>query len=138
MVAVPEPNPEIIPVDPADAIVGTLLLHMPPAGDPVSDSVDPVQIEEPPVMTGVIFIVIALVAMQLPTVYVIVTAPATRPITVPVEPTVATVVLLLLHVPPAGEPESNTGLPLHAVTLPDIDAAGLTVIVLYVAQPVCM
>ena len=66
MIAVPVLKPETIPVELTEATVVALLVHMPPAGVPVSGNVKPVQTEDPPVMDGVVLMVIVFVAMQLP------------------------------------------------------------------------
>lgn len=65
----------------------------------------------------------------------IVTIPAVTPLTTPVLPTVAMPGLLLLHVPPEGVPVRGKGLPMQASPLPEMDAAGLTVIVLCAEHP---
>lgn len=64
-----------------------------------------------------------------------VTIPDATPLTTPVLPTVAILVLLLPHIPPEGVPVSGKGLPMHARPLPAMDAAGLTVMVLCVEHP---
>ena len=56
-----------------------------------------------------------------------VTMPGLRPLTIPVEPAVAMLVLLLLHEPPAGDAVSVIGVPMHAVLPPDITGVVLTV-----------
>ena len=55
--------------------------------------------------------------------------PTVKPLTIPVLlPTVATVVLLLLHVPPGVASESDVVLPTHKVFVPDIATGnGVTV-----------
>lgn len=49
------------------------------------------------------------------------------PVTIPVEPAVATSVLLLLHVPPAGVAERLTEDPVHTVLLPVTEGVAFTV-----------
>ena len=46
--------------------------------------------------------------------------PTATPVTIPVDPTVATPVALLLHVPPDVESERVMVAPLHTVELPEI------------------
>ncbi len=57
------------------------------------------------------------------------------PLTPPVELTVAIVVLLLAHVPPAGVARKVMVLPAHSVLLPEIVAPVVTVISLVAVQP---
>jgi hypothetical protein len=69
----------------------------------------------------VIILVARTVAQLLVTAYVIVDVPAVTPLTMPVsEPTVATAVLLLLHVPPLAVSLSVTGVPVHTDVEPEI------------------
>ena len=53
--------------------------------------------------------------------------PEPMPVTIPVEPAVATSVLLLLHVPPAGVAERLTEDPVHTVLLPVTEGVAFTV-----------
>ena len=64
--------------------------------------------------------------------------PAAPPVTTPVEAsTEATVALLLLHVPPAGEEESVDEPPIHTEVAPEmLPGAGLTVRMAVLTQPV--
>jgi hypothetical protein len=56
------------------------------------------------------------------------TTPVPAPVTTPVELTVATVGVPLVHDPPAGEPVSDIDVPAHSVLLPpEITSTGLTV-----------
>jgi len=57
----------------------------------------------------------------------IVATPELIPVTMPVDPTVATDGLLLLHVPPDGVPDSVVVEPMHTVLLPEIAAVAFTV-----------
>mgnify|MGYP003350280234 CR=1 FL=1 len=59
------------------------------------------------------------------------TTPLLTPVTSPVELTVATVGLPLVHEPPAGVAVSNVEEPMHNVLLPEITAEGFTVTVKY-------
>lgn len=104
MVVVPVPMPEITPVpDPAVAILVLLLLHVPP---PASESVvvKPLQINVDPVIApgeGLTVIVLFAVHPVTGNVYVMTEVPVARPETMPEKlPTVATLVLELVHVPP--------------------------------------
>ena len=63
------------------------------------------------------------------------TAPPPRPVTTPIVLTIALKVLLLLHVPPEGEPDKVTGEPTHTELLPEMVGDALTVMVLYAKQP---
>ena len=64
------------------------------------------------------------------------TVPADTPVTMPdVMPTVATVVLELLHVPPVTESVSVIVDPAHTVPGPDIEGTDETVITLETVQP---
>ena len=69
--------------------------------------------------------------------YTIVLMPADRPVTIPVsEPMEATVVLLLLHVPPAEVSLSATVAPIHTTVGPRITVgSGLTVTTLVTEHP---
>ena len=60
--------------------------------------------------------------------------PAETPVTRPVPDTVATVVLLLLHVPPATASVRDMVIPVHRAAGPVTGADGLTVIVLLAVQ----
>jgi len=63
--------------------------------------------------------------------------PTAKPVTIPDEPTKATMTSLELHAPPAGVPTSVIVEPVHTVLGPDIDGAGDdTVSVLLLEQPV--
>jgi hypothetical protein len=79
-----------------------------------------------------------LVTKLAPTEYVIVTVPAATPVTKPVEVTVATDGLLLLHVPPGVASLSNVDAPTQVDELPVIGAMlldGVTVKVLTTEHP---
>lgn len=76
-------------------------------------------VAERPEIVGNGLIVTVVVAEMPETVYVITAVPAVRPVTTPVpEPTVATAVLLLLHVPPMLALLSVVVLPIQAVAVP--------------------
>lgn len=59
-----------------------------------------------------------------------VTKPPPVPVTTPVEPTVAIIILLLLHVPPEGLPDNGTVAPTQTDVPPDTKGEAFTVIVL--------
>jgi hypothetical protein len=104
-VTVPALIPVIAPVSELiTAVVVLLLNQLPPVGLPVSTIADAVQTEPaPPMAVGKVFTVNAAVFIQPGVaVYVITGVPVATPVTTPVAPsTVASAVLLLLHVPPA-------------------------------------
>jgi hypothetical protein len=82
--------------------------------------------------------VTALIAVQpVPVLYVIVAIPVVAPVTMPVLlPAVATMGLLLLHVPPGVLFVKVTDEPEHRVAVPPMAAGGrFTVIVFVVMQP---
>src|SRR5437763_776971 len=105
MTAVPASTPVTTPLD--DPIVATavvLLIHVPPAIASVKLVVDPVQTSsEPAIAAGNGFTVKTAVALQpVESVYAIVDVPASKPVATPLDdPIVATVVVPLVHVPPA-------------------------------------
>ena len=97
----PADKPETTPAELTVAIEGELLIHVPPAGEPVRATVEPMQIVPPPPdIVALDETVIVFVTNEVPTVYVITTVPTETPVTTPVELTVATEGLLLLQVPP--------------------------------------
>jgi hypothetical protein len=112
---------------------------VPPAGDELSAVVDPVQTDAVPVIAlGCVLTVTVAVEKQPPNnVYGITAVPALTPDTTPVDdPTVATPVLPLTHVPPAGEELSVVVEPVQTEAAPVI-AAGcvFTVTVAVEKQP---
>lgn len=65
--------------------------------------------------------------------------PPATPVTIPVAPTVATAVLLLLHPPPPVASESDVVSPAHTVLVPNIAVGnGVTVTTAVVVQPVAV
>jgi hypothetical protein len=134
MTEVPASIPLTNPLD--EPIVATAvvpLTHVPPEGMPVKVPDVPIHIDSDPVIMGVGFTVTTAVVVQPAGVYenVIVAVSAVIPVTMPVvAPTTATVVLLLLHVPPDVASLSVVVAPTHKVRTPVIAAGGgLTVIV---------
>lgn len=107
--------------DPAEFTLATavlLLLHMPPVVVLLSVADVPWHIVVvPPISAGRAFIVtIIWAAHPVIDTNVMDEVPAIRPLTMPAEPIVATVVLLLLHVPLPSA--SVVVLPAHAVGMP--------------------
>jgi hypothetical protein len=82
--------------------------------------------------------ILMLVLHPVGNVYIIVTVPPDTPVTIPEEdPTVAIVVLLLLHTPPGGRQVKVIVLPAHRLVGPVIGPGfGLTVTVITDIQPV--
>ena len=121
ILAVPALTPETTPVpDPTVAIPTLPLVHVPPAGVELSVVVAPAQITAVPVMAvGAVLTVTVWDAVQLPIVYEMTAVPALTPKTTPVpDPTVATPVLALTHVPPAGVELSVVVVPTHTLGEP--------------------
>jgi len=129
---VPGVPPVTTPLDePTAATPGVPLVHVPPAGELASVVVPPEQITiVPDIAPGRALTVTILVTKQpADSMYVIVAVPADIPLTVPLsEPTVATVTLPLVHVPPPVVDDSDVDAPIHTVAVPVIDAGiGFTV-----------
>jgi hypothetical protein len=139
---VPEAIPETTPVaDPIVAIPVLELLHVPPAGVLLRVVVCPIQEERLPVGAEGSGLTLMLVVTLHPLgrVYEINAVPLALPVTTPpVAVTSATVVLLLLHTPPAEVLESVTFSATHNATFPPVMAAGrgLTVMLFVLMQPV--
>lgn len=131
-------------VEPIVATPGVPLVHIPPVTELVSvielptHNLIPGVPSEPARGPGIGFTVTLYVAKQpVGIIYVIVTTPAATPVTTPVEdPTVAIVVLLLVHVPPSGLPVSVIEEPAHTVLGPEITGVGSTVMIKVAKQPV--
>jgi len=125
-------------VEPTVATAGLLLLHTPPVVVVPSDVVAPAHTLAVPVMDdGKGLTVTTIVALHVPKVYVITAIPAFIPFTIPVtEPTVATLVLLLVHVPPTIPFTSVDVEPMHRFVEPEIDVGvGTTVNAFVAIQP---
>jgi hypothetical protein len=131
MVVVPDVTPVTRPVESTVALPLLLLLHVPPVVALLKDVVAPIHtLIVPDIADGAVLIVTTLVIIQpVASVYVISEVPADIPVTTPVEePTVATVGLLLLHVPPDVVFVRLVVAPTQATTVPPIAAGnGLTV-----------
>jgi len=136
----PADRPETTPdADPTAATETLLLLHVPPADVLLSVVVAPTHTTAVPVMEAGRGLTVKPVVVLHPvgSVYVIVTLPETRPLTMPLDdPIVATDGLLLVHVPPVLPSVKVTDEPAQTLLKPDIAAgAGLTVTTVSAVQP---
>ena len=138
MVALPPATPVTTPVaEPTVAMPVLLLLHVPPAVVLARVVDEPRQVDGEPVIAANGATETTVVALQPFVLYVIVALPEATPVTTPVEvPTVAIVLLLLLHVPPAIAQLSDEVPPAHNVVVPVIEATALTVASVVTKQPV--
>jgi hypothetical protein len=140
MVAVPDEIPLTIPVLPTVAIAVLLLLHVPPVVVLAKVVEAPAHAPAFPVIAlGKTFTVTIFVTLHpVVSIYVIVAVPATRPFTTPVdEPIVATVVLLLDHIPPSVVLLKLVVSPIQTLAVPDIaEGCGFTVTTVFLKQPV--
>jgi hypothetical protein len=122
---VPDVAPLATPVP--NTIVATkelLLLHVPPKTALLMVVDKPTQVVVAPMIPeGAGLTVTALVAAQPPgIVYVMVADPEERPDTNPVfTSTAATIVLLLLHVPPGEESLKKAPVPRHILVVPEME-----------------
>ena len=135
----PAPTPDTMPVDPTVANAKLLLLQVPPpvASDNVSE--DPTQtLPEPVTADGKAFTVTTEVALQpVGSEYVIVDVPAATPEIFPVvAPAVATLVMLLVQVPPVVALLRVSVMPGHIGAEPVIADNGFTVTIADLKQPV--
>ena len=137
-----------MPVEPTVATEPSLLLHTPPLVASLRVVVEPAHTLIVPViadtvgngLTVTVDVTIVTQPKPLVTVYDIVTIPADTPLTMPVEPTVATNVLPLLHTPPLVASLNVVVEPAHTLMVPviaDTVGNGLTVTteVTVVTQP---
>lgn len=132
----PDTIPELLPTVATEVL---LLVHVPPDILPDKVVVVPEQSTDVPLMVAEGCTVTTVVAKQpVPNiVYVIVAVPDDTPVTVPLELTVAIVVLLLLQVPPNVVLVSEVVPPVHKLVVPLMaDGSGLTVNVANTPQPV--
>ena len=118
-----------------------LLLHVPVVTALLNVIFCPEQTDDAPdIIPGAeITVIVAVAGIPQPVEYVIVAVPALPPVTFPVEFTVATDVLLLLHVPPVTASVNAVDRPEHTENNPTIDtgaAMTVTVFVTSVPQPV--
>jgi hypothetical protein len=137
MFTLPPETPVTIPVLPTVAIPVLLLLHTPPLITSVMGVVIPVHMADTPVTDGTkVYIFTSAPAEQPAAVYNIVACPAPVPVTTPVvAPTVATAVLLLLHVPPPEPVKVEVAPEQSAVTPEAVGAVPLTVTGVVATQP---
>ena len=125
--AVPKEIPVTIPVEaPTVATKALLLVHVPPVTELCNVVVPPTHVVVMPVIGATGLTVMVSVAEQpAPEVYFMTDVPASIPETTPVVvPIVATVVLLLLHVPPVMASLSVTVLPWHTEEGPVMATGG--------------
>jgi len=128
--------------DPTVAIVVLLLLHVPPPVRSPNGVVFPEHTDSVPViLCGPGFTVtVAVVAQPAVDVYVMIALPPgfAPPVKDPeVDPMVATVVLLLLHVPPDNGSPNGVVDPAHSDKVPVIaPGVGFTVTTVFIVQPV--
>ena len=129
IVTLPAATPLTTPVPaPTVATDVLLLVHVPPGVVFVKVVVAPAHTdEEAGLMTGgAAMTVTGFVTLHPATVYVIVANPVPIPVTIPVLPTVATEVLLLVHVPPEVASDNKSVVPMQIVAPPEgLIAAGL-------------
>jgi len=108
-------------VEPTEAIVGAVLDHTPPDVTSASVIVDPAQTVLGPVMSaGKANTVNTANAVPPLDMYEIVVVPGDMPSTTPEEPTVATDVVLLTHVPPLEVSKRGLVEPTHVDNIPVI------------------
>ena len=143
MCAVPGTEPVTIPVDPpTPAIDGEPLVHVPPGVASVSAVVEATHTDSEPVIGGSDEVTVITTERVQPDgiVYTTVDVPAVRPLTRPVvDPTVATVVLLLLQAPPRTDSLKLIVAPSHTEFGPVIVAgSGFTVTIVVAVQPVAI
>jgi hypothetical protein len=135
--APPVTNPVL---DPIVATVVLLLIQVPPADASFNVVVAPVQIPVVPVIDGVTGFTdsIAVAAQPVDNVYEIVAVelPGGTPVAIPVDPMVAALVLLLLHVPDPVASFKVVVRPGHTNNVPPIAAgSGFTVSVIDFVHP---
>lgn len=138
MVVVPAATPDTTPELFIVATEVLLLLHVPPVVASLSEVVDPTQtLVVPSIAPGSGFTVTTVVLKHVvPKMYEITAVPKLLPVTHPVEATVATEVLLLLHVPPVVVSDKQFVPPRQMFAFPEIAAgSGFTFIVFIATQP---
>lgn len=140
MMAVPAFTPEICPVVLfAIAIIGLLLVQVPPIVASVYVSVDPTHILGIELIVAGIELTVAMMVLIHPdgSVYVSTEVPTVIPIPIPVVLPIDILLLLLLHVPPmVGVALKVLELPIHNPGLPDIaDGSAFTTIGVSEWQP---
>ena len=131
MVAVPVLKPGTAPVA-LFAVMSVLpVLHVPPDTLSLRFITEPVHTPPSPViMAGIRFTVTVLYVVQpVLKLYSIVSIPADPAITIPVEPIVATIILLLLHMPPDTLSTNDIDVPAQvADTVPVITAGEANIV----------
>ena len=141
IVALPDAYPLTTPPVLTGAMLASLLLHVRPAGLEPSVVLLPTHnVRLPVIAVGDASTVIDRVRRQpVGSVYVTVAAPAATPVTIPVEPIVATVDGVIVHIPPALVSERVAVAPTHTVVPPVIvPGSGLTVTSFVLKQPVAV
>jgi hypothetical protein len=107
-----------------------LLDHVPPV--PLANrTLKPTQTPEPPVIGVGAALTVTVIEAEQPIdamEYVMSEVPGDTPVRAPVLPKVATLVVLLLHVPPAGLADKVDAIPMQIVVLPEKTGSGLTTI----------
>lgn len=138
MVVVPAVTPVTTPLAAIVATAVVLLLHVPPAGVPVSAVDDPSHTVSVPSIgfgSGVTVTIVVLLQPE-PNAYVTEAVPAVIPVATPVVALIDMLPLGVLQVPPAGVALSVVLLPIHTVKVPLIvPGAALTVTTAEVLQP---
>jgi hypothetical protein len=133
MVAVPAAKPATTPVDDTVAIPAGVALHDPPVARSDSDVLADWHTADAPVMVPalgsgftVTNAVLTAVPHTLVTIYEMTVVPVPTPVTTPVLPMVAIVVVVLLHEPPADALESDVVPPGQTENVPAmLPASGL-------------
>lgn len=139
---VPADTPVMMPEDEPMATIAVLpLAHVPPVTELLNVVVEPIQVAIVPVIAGGGGMTVTMPVTVHPvpeSLNVIVEVPAIFPVTIPEdEPMVATIVLLLVHVPEPDELLRTDVPPMQTFILPDIVAGeGFTVTVVTTLQPV--
>ena len=131
-------SPVTTPLELPTLTLPLALLHVPPAGVEFNVVAKPTQtLGIPVIVPGLGFTVtVALSRQPVGNSYVIVEVPWVFPVTIPVEP-IPALLLLLSHVPPAGEELNAVVKPMQTFSVPVIGAGlGLTVIVVVFIHPV--
>ena len=132
----PVTTPVLLPIV---ATAPSVLVHTPPEVADASAEVAPTHIVGVPVITAGTkpTVITAVVRQPVGRAYVIFAVPLATPVTMPVEPTAAIDVLLLLQAPPVVVELKAVVLPMHANNVPEMAAAAsLTVTNAVTVQPV--
>jgi hypothetical protein len=137
MVVVPPLSPETIPAVLTVPTTGVLLAHVPPGVASDSVIVAPAHTLPAPVMGAVTVVTVTtmVAGVQPETVYDIVLVPVLMPVTIPVEPTVTTEMVPLVHVPPGVASDNVVLVPTHKLPAPVMEAVAVTVSTRVTVQP---